>query len=155
MKKKSIFKKSANNYLIYTKKQRGITLIALVVTIVILIILASISIGALFGDSGVINKANDAKEMSEVAQEKDKLKLAIYSANVNSSNESQMTEEFDKALKSYIGEGKYVLEEQEDYYYVTFTESGRKYKVYLNGEIYRRRRNRKGTTRTINTKCNC
>ncbi len=41
--------------------QRGITLVALVITIVILIILATISIGAIFGDNGLINRAQDAK----------------------------------------------------------------------------------------------
>ena len=41
--------------------QRGITLVALVITIVILIILATISIGAIFGDNGLIKNAKDAK----------------------------------------------------------------------------------------------
>ena len=38
--------------------ERGITLIALVVTIVVLIILASISIATLTGDNGIINALN-------------------------------------------------------------------------------------------------
>ena len=39
------------------KQERGITLIALVVTIVVLLILAGVSINALFGNSGIIEKA--------------------------------------------------------------------------------------------------
>ena len=51
--------------------QTGITLIALVVTIVVLLILAGVSINALFGDSGIINKAKDAQNKMDQATEKD------------------------------------------------------------------------------------
>ena len=45
------------------RKQKGITLIALVVTIVVLIILATVSINAVLGQNGIIKKAKQAKEM--------------------------------------------------------------------------------------------
>ncbi len=51
--------------------QTGITLIALVVTIVVLLILAGVSINALFGDSGIINKAKDAQNKMDQAVEND------------------------------------------------------------------------------------
>ena len=61
-------KKSARkNY----SNQKGITLIALVVTIVVLLILAGVSINALFGDSGIINKAKDAQNKMDQAVEND------------------------------------------------------------------------------------
>ena len=44
------------------RNSQGITLIALVVTIVILIILATISISALFGENGLIKKAQEARD---------------------------------------------------------------------------------------------
>ena len=63
-----INKKSARrNY----SKQTGITLIALVVTIVVLLILAGVSINALFGNSGIIEKAKDAQNRMNNAQESD------------------------------------------------------------------------------------
>ena len=43
------------------KKEKGITLIALIVTIVVLLILASISIKVLTGDNGLINQAKNGK----------------------------------------------------------------------------------------------
>ena len=42
------------------KNKKGITLIALVVTVVVLIILAGVSINAVLGDNGIIKKANQA-----------------------------------------------------------------------------------------------
>ena len=48
-------------------KEKGITLVALVITIVILIILATVTINATFGENGLIKRAEDAKEMTEEA----------------------------------------------------------------------------------------
>lgn len=47
-------------------KQNGITLVALVVTIVVLLILAGISIGMLTGEDGIIEKAQEAVFKSEI-----------------------------------------------------------------------------------------
>ena len=49
------------------KKEKGITLIALVVTIVVLLILAAVSISMLTGENGIISKALEAKEKIEEA----------------------------------------------------------------------------------------
>ena len=43
-------------------KQRGITLVALVITIVVLLILASVSINVFVGDNGILNRAINAKK---------------------------------------------------------------------------------------------
>ena len=62
------------------EKQQGITLIALVVTIVILLILAGISIGTLTGDNGIIDQAHTAKEDTEIASWEEQIDLAIIDA---------------------------------------------------------------------------
>ena len=49
------------------KRDQGITLISLVVTIIILIILAGVSINLILGQNGIINKAKEAKENMEIA----------------------------------------------------------------------------------------
>ena len=59
--------KNKRNYL----KQNGITLIALVVTIVVLLILAGVTINALFGDTGIIKRAQDAQNKMDQAAEND------------------------------------------------------------------------------------
>ena len=57
------------------KEKKGITLVALVVTIVVLIILAGISINLAMGDNGIISKTKQAKEMQEMSDVHDKLEL--------------------------------------------------------------------------------
>ena len=56
-------------------KERGITMIALVITIIVLIILAGISIAAITGDEGIIKKGDKAKEETEISQYKEKLEV--------------------------------------------------------------------------------
>ena len=55
----------------------GITLIALVITIIVLLILAGVTIATLTGDNGILTKAGDAKTQTEQAKEDENLKIAI------------------------------------------------------------------------------
>ena len=59
--------KDQRNYL----RERGITLIALVVTIVVLLILAGVNINAVFSDSGIIKKAQEAQNKANESVQKD------------------------------------------------------------------------------------
>ena len=53
------------------KKNKGITLVALVVTIVVLLILAGVSINLVLGNNGIIAKAQEAKTKQAEASEND------------------------------------------------------------------------------------
>ena len=56
------------------KRQEGITLVALVITVIVLIILAGVTLSTLVGDNGIITKAQEAKQnMANAAAEEDKL----------------------------------------------------------------------------------
>ena len=57
------------------KQEKGITLIALVVTIVVLLILAGVSVNALFGNSGIIEKAKEAQNAMTKAKENDEKQI--------------------------------------------------------------------------------
>lgn len=57
------------------KSQNGITLIALVITIVVLLILAGVSINALLSDNGIIDRAKDAQNKMDEATQKDLEKI--------------------------------------------------------------------------------
>ena len=57
------------------KKQTGITLIALVITIIVLLILAGVSIATLTGNNGILTQANTAKENNNSATVKEKVQV--------------------------------------------------------------------------------
>ena len=59
--------KNKSNYL----KERGITLIALVITIVVLLILAGVSLNAIFSENGIIKRAKDAQNKMDQATQND------------------------------------------------------------------------------------
>ena len=62
---------------LYTKEEKGVTLIALVVTIIVLIILAGITISTLLGDNGIIEKTRVAKDSQRGAAVYDEVELAV------------------------------------------------------------------------------
>lgn len=64
------------------KNNKGITLIALVITIIILLILAGITIAMLTGDNGLLTKSNDAKITDLEASATEKINLAVAAANL-------------------------------------------------------------------------
>lgn len=59
------------------KKENGITLIALVITIIVLLILAGVSIAMLTGDNGILNKATVASQETLAAEAEEAIKLAV------------------------------------------------------------------------------
>lgn len=63
------------------KEKKGITLIALIITIIILLILAGVSIAALSGN-GIFKSAKDANEKTKIAQYTEEIELARYDANI-------------------------------------------------------------------------
>ena len=65
------------------KNKRGITLIALVVTIIVLLILSGISVSMLTGQNGILNRASEAKEKTETASKDEQRKLAQAEALMN------------------------------------------------------------------------
>ncbi len=58
------------------EENKGITLIALVITIIILLILAGISIAMLTGENGILKKADNAKMTTTIEEEKEQIKVA-------------------------------------------------------------------------------
>ncbi len=69
-----------NNFLKNLKDSNGITLIALVITIIVLLILAGISISMLAGDNSILQKATTAKENTDKSQITERIQLAYHSA---------------------------------------------------------------------------
>ena len=64
-------------------KQRGITLIALVITIIVLLILAGVSIAMLTGQNGILTQAQNAKNRTEEAKAEEETRLDEYENKIN------------------------------------------------------------------------
>ena len=69
--------------MMYLKNKNGITLIALVITIVVLLILAGVSVTMLTGDNGILSQAQNAKEETEQAQVEEDSRLLNYENYMN------------------------------------------------------------------------
>ena len=63
---------------------KGITLIALVITIIVLLILAAVSIATLTGQNGILTQANNAKTKTTEAQVNEEIKLAYNAVQTDS-----------------------------------------------------------------------
>ena len=83
------------------KKQTGITLIALVITIIVLLILAGVSIATLTGNNGILTQANQAKENNNSAAAKEKVQVEALGSIDKSGkfNESTFEENVTKNIK--------------------------------------------------------
>ena len=78
-----------------TKENKGVTLIALAVTIIVMLILAGVTVSTLTGNSGITAKAQLAKKMSKVSSEKEAIQLAVSLA--------KMEKYLDEDNEYYIG----------------------------------------------------
>ena len=128
-----------------TKKEKskdmnkGITLIALVITIIVLLILAAVSIATLTGENGILTRANDAKTSTEIAEEREKVELAATAALADDLG-GEIKESFLKQeLEKYFGtDGVSVApgtNNGEEGFIVTIDESGRQYFVDKDGNV--------------------
>ena len=91
------------------KQKKGITLIALVITIIVLLILAGISISMLSGDNSILQKATEAKTDTDNVQIKERIQLAELSARTDgkgnltySKLNEELTKEFGEKGIGYI-----------------------------------------------------
>ena len=117
------------------KSQNGITLLVLVITIIVLLILAGITINAITGDNGIIGNAGKAKEEAEIANEKEILEKATVQAMGNNKygniEEAELQDELDKET----GEGKTETTDIGEEFEVVFKESSRYYTIDKDGNV--------------------
>ena len=110
------------------KNARGITLIALVITIIVLLILAGVTINALSGENGIITKSKEAKIETEKSKTIEKINLAILTAMTKGDGDidnATLREELEKEgltvktegnnLPWDVSDGKYIYRINEDY----------------------------------------
>ena len=77
------------------KKNKGITLIALVITTIILLVLAGIAIASLGGNNGIVNRVKKAREEYNISEAKEKLELAISNLRIEEEGKGENLEKED------------------------------------------------------------
>ena len=115
------------------KRNKGITLIALVVSIIVLLILAGISINMLTGENGILNRAVEAKEKTGKTQTEETVKLSVTDALTQGLG-SLTDANLKTALNNNIGAGKYEISGDATSGW-TVTVNGKEYKIDSTGKI--------------------
>ena len=110
------------------KQQKGITLIALVITIVILLILAGVSIDLVLGDNGIIKKAQEAKDTTIISTEKEQIIMAMQ-ASYDVSNAELTEEKLAEELANIVGSEKNKINDLGDAFEIKFVASNKYYRV--------------------------
>ena len=112
------------------KKNKGITLIALVITVIVLLILAGVAIATLTGDNGLLQKATTAKQDNEDSKELELIKLSVSAAQVAGKG-TITTENLNNELKSNLNSETDVVESSDYWYY----KANKNYRIYKDGKI--------------------
>lgn len=125
------------------KRNKGITLIALVITIIVLLILAGVTIAMVLGQDGIFKKAEEAKRLTTISQEKEIISLGM--ANIKVANLETMILENEQVkasqLQSEIEAKAYTVQvtgsnaDGTGTLTVHYLESGNRYTVTQTGEI--------------------
>ena len=112
------------------KNKKGITLIALVVTIVVLLILAGVSINLVLDNNGIIAKSKDARNSAIESDEKEKVEMAYVSATLKKLGDTVTAEELQTELDLSVGIGKTdVTTNGDDTLNVLFSDTEHKFNV--------------------------
>ena len=116
-----------------SKNEIGITLIALVITMIVLLILG-VTIAALSGDNGILTKASEAREQTEIAVETEAIGLAYNGVMADNNGTGVSAGELQDELRSNGYKNATALDNEDGTITVTF-ETGNAYKVDTNGNV--------------------
>ena len=105
------------------------------ITIIILLILAGTTVGLLTGENNIINQAGEAKEDTEIANEKEVIENATVNAMGKNKYGNLKEDEFQEALDKQTGEGKTIVSDMGESFEVYFSDTKRYYEVDVDGNI--------------------
>lgn len=104
------------------RREKGITLIALVITIIVLLILAGVTIATLTGDNGILTKANEAKTITNEKDEEEQIEIGY--------TEYLMADQTGEKVDFEVSEAKVTGKEGD--WIIKFNKTGKEY--YFDGE---------------------
>ena len=118
-------------------KNKGVTLIALAVTVIVLLIISGVTISYMTGENGIINQSKESKKFAGTVEEKEVLNTSVAAAVGKSSKSKVEENNLKKYLNQNVGDEvkDYTLEKRDGYYSVTFTATGNEYAVWENGTV--------------------
>ena len=114
------------------KNNKWITLIALIITILVMLILAAVSINAIVGEEGIIVRAERAKEEQQRATERDRIQLAMADAQIIGIKELTWNN-FENSLEKEFGNTAELVNERKNYFLVKVGEN--EYTAYKAGKV--------------------
>ena len=86
------------------KENKGITLVALIITVIVLLILAGVTISLVIGENGIINKSKETAKTTFEKDVQESLELAIADLEISKTESGEKVEITDLLEKSYINE---------------------------------------------------
>lgn len=119
------------------RKNHGITLISLVVTIIVLLILSGVTIATLTGENGILTRAQDAKTKTEESEDIEKIRLAVLEAQIGEDGYQEIdATTFQEALNSqFEGRNLQVTDNKDGSFTVNLDNMSKMYYVDSDGEI--------------------
>ena len=113
------------------KINKGITLIALVITIIVLLILAGVTIATLTGDNGILTKAQNAKEKNAQKTVEEQINLAVQASRINEG----LVIDKDILEQELTNNGIEITKSENDELPWTVKKDGYVYTISENGEV--------------------
>ena len=116
------------------KGRNGITLIALVITIIVLLILAGVTIASITGENGILSKATQASQKTTQEKEREEIKMAVTSNNMkyitgDEGESEDYIENLQKELDNIAGASKTKVDTDIGRCKVTYQETGNEYYI--------------------------
>ena len=117
------------------KGNKGITLIALIITIIVLLILAGVTINAISGNESAMDKAKEAKEKNEQGAELDAIKMAVVNSVASDLTGLVNAENLKEGLNGIVEDEGRLKINQDNAPWIVTGKTGMKYKINQNGEV--------------------
>ena len=120
------------------KNNKGITLVSLVITIIVMLILAGVSLNMIMGDTSVLKQAQEAVEKTEIASHTEELNMMLSEFNIKSAVQSAQTSgedlKFSQFLSDLVDVGKIDSCTYVDEYLISYKD--RFYSIAKEGRSY-------------------
>ena len=117
-------------------RTKGITLVALVITVVVMLILAGVTLNLVLGDNGLLTKSGQAKVKTMVEQEKEQVELAYSSVAAKKLGKNVTTRELQTELDSTVGLNKILVTNSGNIFNVYFYDTDHNFSI--NGGVVTR-----------------